>query len=80
MLLLMLRPLCMARSNLEYCSTMHVVSQYSFGYKRVSTVQRAATRYILSHPEIKYEERCTMLHLHPLFYRREITDLLYVFK
>ena len=54
MLLLMLRPLCMARSNLEYCSTMHVVSQYSFGYKRVSTVQRAATRYILSHPEIKY--------------------------
>ena len=31
--------------------------------------------------EIKYDQRCTLLHLHPLSFRREITDLLglYVF-
>ena len=36
--------------------------------------------YILNYPEIKYDQRCTMLYMQPLSYRREITDLLYVFK
>ena len=44
------------------------------------SIHRAATCYILNYPEIKYDEQCTMLHLHPLSYRHVITDLLYVFK
>ena len=69
----------LVRSNLEYCSSVCSPSTVS-DTKAIESIQRAATRYILNYPEIKYDQRCTMLHLHPLSYRREITDLLYVFK
>ena len=70
----------LVRSHLEYCSSVWSPSTVS-DTKAIESIQRAATRYILNnYPEIKYDQRCTMLHLHPLSYRREITDLLYVFK
>ena len=63
----------LVRSDLEYCSSVWSPSTVS-DTKAIESIQRAATRYILNYPEIKYDQRCTML------YRREITDLLYVFK
>ena len=69
----------LVRSNLEYCSSVWSPSTVS-DTKVIESIQSAATRYILYYPEIEYDKRCTMLHLHPLSYRREITDLLYVFK
>ena len=69
----------LVRSNLEYCSSVWSPSTVS-DTKAIKSIQRAATRYILNYPEIKYDQRCTMLHQHPLSYRREITGLLYVFK
>ena len=69
----------LVRSNLEHCSSVWSPSTVS-DTKAIESIQRAATRYILNYPEIKYDQRCTMLNLHPLSYRREITDLLYVFK
>ena len=65
--------------NLEYCSSVWSPSTIS-DTKAIESIQRAATRYILNYPEIKYQQRCTMLHLHPLSYRRENTDLIYVLK
>ena len=67
------------QSNLEYCSSAWSPSTVS-DTKAIESIQRAATRYILNYPEIKYDQRCIMLHLHPLSYRGEITDLLYVVK
>ena len=69
----------LVQSNWEYCSSVWSPSTVS-DTKVIESIQRAATRYILNYPEIKYDQRCTMLHLHPLSYRREITDLLYVYK
>ena len=69
----------LVRSNLEYCSSVWSPSTVP-DTKAIESIQRAATRYILNYPEIKYGQRCTMLHLHPLSYRREITDLINVFK
>ena len=63
----------MVRNNSEYFSTI-------LDTKAIESIQRAATRYIPNYPEIRYEQRCTMLHLHPLSFRREMTDLLNVFK
>ena len=67
----------LVRSNLEYCSSVWSPSTVS-DTKAIESIQKAATRYILNYPEIKYDQRCTMLNLQPLSYRREITDLLYV--
>ena len=69
----------LVRSNLEYCPSVCSPSTVS-DTKAIESIQRAATRYILNYPKIKYDQRCTMLHLHPLSYRREITDFVYVFK
>ena len=69
----------LVRSNLEYCSSVRSPSTVS-DTKDIESIQRAATRYFLNYPDIKYDQRCIMLHLHPLSYRREITDFLYVFK
>ena len=69
----------LVRSNLEYCSSVWSPSTVSDA-KAIESIQRAATRCILNYPEIKCDQRCTMLHLHPLTYRCEITYFLYVFK
>ena len=48
--------------------------------KSLETIQRSATRYILNYPEMSYSERCVELQLLPLSFRREISDLMFLFK
>ena len=64
----------LVRSNLAYCSNVWSPSTVS-DIKAIETIQRAASRYIPNYLEIKYEQQCTMLHLHPLSYRRDIADM-----
>ena len=58
----------LVRSNLEYCSSVWSPSTVSDTIA-IESIQRAASRYVLNYPEIKYEQRCIMLQLHPLFFR-----------
>ena len=51
----------LVRSNLEYCPSVWSPSTVS-DTKAIESIQRAATRYILNYPEIKYDQRCNMLH------------------
>jgi hypothetical protein len=69
----------LTRSILEYGSTVWSPFQKTF-IKKLESVQRAMTRYILHYPGISYEARCTQLNILPLSYRREISDLLFLFK
>ena len=68
------------RSQIEYCSP--VWSPYlNCDIKKIESVQRAMTRYILGYPEnLTYRERCIDLNILPLSYRREISDLVFLFK
>ena len=43
----------------------------------LESIQRAATRYILHSPDVKYNERCTTLNLLPLSFRRDCADLIF---
>ena len=54
----------LVRSSLEYRSSVWSPGKIS-DTKYFESIQRAATRYILNYPEIEYEQRCTMPHLHP---------------
>ena len=67
------------RSNLEHSST--VWSSFNFNdMQALESIQRAATRYILSYPDVKYSERCTTLNLLPLSFRRDCAHLIFYFK
>lgn len=70
----------LTRSQFEYCSP--VWSPFlNCDIKRIESVQRSMTRYILGYPEsLTYRERCIDLNLMPLSYRREISDLVFLFK
>ena len=46
----------------------------------LESVQRSMTRYILNLHDISYTERSFNLNILPLSYRREIADLLFIFK
>ena len=50
----------LVRNNLERSST--VWSPFN-GIQALVYSQRAATCYILNYPDLKYNERCTKLHL-----------------
>ena len=67
------------RNILEYCSVMwspyHVKDILA-----IERVQRHATKYMLNYADMSYRDRCITLHLLPLCYRREILDLLFMFK
>jgi len=69
----------LVRSNLEYASSVWAPHSRSH-IRRLETIQRSATRYILHHPEASYQERCVELNMLPLSYRREVADLLFLFK
>ncbi len=69
----------LARSILEYGSTVWSPFQHTL-IKKLESVQRAMTRYILHYPDLSYEERCAKLHILPLSYRREVCDLMFLFK
>lgn len=71
----------LCRSNLEYCSELwspHVINDV----KNIESVQRNMTRYILSSRKsnCSYTDRCKELSLLPLSFRREISDLTFLFK
>ena len=67
-------------SQFEYCSP--VWSPFlNCDIRRIESVQRSMTRYILGYPESRtYRERCIDLNILPLSYRREIIDLVFLFK
>jgi hypothetical protein len=46
----------------------------------LESVQRSMTRYILNCDDVSYTERCFILNILPLSFRREIADLLFIFK
>ena len=68
------------RPQLEYASS--VWSPMSKKCKRtIENVQRRATKFILNYPEdMNYNERLFILNLQPLEHRRQITDLVLLFK
>ncbi|CAB4014177.1 RNA-directed DNA polymerase from mobile element jockey [Paramuricea clavata] len=66
------------RPTLEYASP--VWSPYKKrNINKIEKVQRRASRLILGH-EVDYKSRLEKLHLLPLYMRREITDLVFLFK
>lgn len=68
------------RSTVEYSSS--VWSPYlNCDIKKLESIQRSMTKYILGYPEdVSYKDRCTMLNILPLSYRRECHDLVCMFK
>lgn len=69
----------LVRSNLDYASCVWAPHSRCH-IQRLETIQRSASRFILHYPELTYQERCTELKILPLSYRREISDLLFLFK
>ena len=66
----------LVRSSLEHFSP--VWSPFNFNEMHaLESIQRAATRYILHYPDVKYSERCTTLNLLPLSFRRYCADLIF---
>ena len=71
----------LVRPRLEYAS--NVWSPYTAKHRRlIENVQRRATKFVLNYPprEIYYTDRLAALDLLPLEYRREISNLLLLFK
>ena len=46
----------------------------------IERIQRNFTRYALHYPTIDYKERCELLHILPLSFRREMMDIKLLFK
>ena len=46
----------------------------------IERIQRIFTRYALHYPTIDYKERCELLHILPLSFRREMMDIKLIFK
>ena len=68
----------LARCNAEYSS--QVWSPYlKHDILRIESVQRSMTRFILNDDQ-SYSERCVTLRILPFSYRREVADLIFVFK
>ncbi len=70
----------LVRPKLEYAS--NVWSPYTIKHKLlIENVQRRATRFILNYPKgMCYKERLQKTSLLPLEFRREISDLILLFK
>ena len=69
----------LVRSNLEY-STPVWSPHYAGDVKALERVQRGMTKYILGYPDASYEIRCQELNILPLSFRREVMDLVFLFK
>ncbi len=70
----------LVRSHLEYSSCVWA-PHLNCDIRAVEAIQRSATRYILNYPAVlSYPERCASLNLLPLSFRREISDLMFLFK
>ena len=46
----------------------------------IERIQRNFTRYALHYPTIDYKERCELLHILPLSFRKEMMDIKLLFK
>ena len=70
----------LVRPQLEYASS--VWSPYTVkNIKLIEDIQRRATKFILNYPEdMCYTERLHLLELQPLEHRRNITDLILLYK
>ncbi|CAG9134857.1 unnamed protein product [Plutella xylostella] len=70
------------RSHLEYASEIWN-PRYNMYIDRLERVQRRFTRFLgfkFKLPRLPYEQRCTKLHLLPLYVRRDISDVLFLAK
>lgn len=68
----------LVRSHLDYASQVwspHLKKEIL----KVESVQRSMTRFIVNN-ELSYTDRCIVLEILPLSYRREISDLVFIFK
>ena len=66
-----------------FAVTLNTVLQSPFNFNEMQAlecIQRAATRYILHYPDVKYNERCSTLNPLPLSFRRDRADLAFYFK
>jgi hypothetical protein len=70
----------LVRPKLEYASSLW--SPYAVKYRSlIENVQRRATKFILNYPpNVTYTERLARTNLLPLEFRREIADLMLLFK
>ena len=69
----------LVRSNLEYCSQAWN-GLTAINRVKLERVQRAATRYILSYPDMSYVQRLSKTNLLPLSFRRDVLDLKFLYK
>lgn len=69
----------LVRPNLEY-STQVWSPYFKNEILSIESVQRSMTRYILNYPDSSYSDRCTILEFLPLSYRREVFDLVFIYK
>ena len=66
----------LCRSILDFGSQLWSPQNVTF-IRKVESIQRSMTRYILNDYVLSYTDRCLLLHLLPLSYRREVSDLLF---
>ena len=69
----------LVRPQLEYSSELWSPSEIKYKLM-LEGVQRGATKFILNYPSDCYKERLTKLNLLPLEYRRDMKDLIFLFK
>ena len=71
----------LVRSKLEYCSTVWSPHTHEL-IERLESVQRRGTKFILNNyqTDYTYKDRLLSCSLLPLSYRREILDLVFIFK
>ena len=63
----------------DYCSPVWS-PQSKQNIKKVESVQRSMSRFLLNRTDISYPQRCVDLRILPLSFRREMNDLLFTFK
>ena len=68
----------LVRSHLDYASQVWSPHEKNRILK-LESVQRAMTRFIVNN-DLSYTDRCVVLEILPLSYRREISDLAFIFK
>ena len=68
----------LVRSHLDYASQVWSPSDKN-KILQIESVQRSMTRYIVNN-ELSYSDRCAVLEILPLSYRREIFDLFFIYK
>ena len=69
----------LSMSIMNYCSEVWS-PQGHVKIKALESIQRSMSKYILNNYDLSYVERCSELELLPLCFRREINDLLFVYK